>query len=410
MTGTRLVADVLPGDKLIHRISVCLGDDDQTTDISITANNIELSADGVPFVTSDASPYSAAGWITLDKERVQLEPGKSEGITACIQIPEQPGAGGRYALIEIKTQPADSSGIGIVSAFNIPVYLTLKGSDLIHEGEIIALRTGEAMHGSPVDIVTSFKNTGNHHFKVNNEVTIYDTGGKLQQTILTGLTASSVVPGGIRDLKIQYVPDMPGNYLVKSKVVREDGTVVATSQTTLSVAVNLTSSANQGTDKTAPTPVTGLPVTDVIPFTSNVSAVPYSFTESSSNPSASVFLMDTMLISPASVRPGQPVTVVVPVTNLGSTDNSLNLTFNINGVMEEQKSVPLKAGESRTAYFVTGQKEPGTYTIEVSGMTGTFSVSGEPVRNWMGWLAGAGAVILLAGVLLVIYRRKLARW
>jgi hypothetical protein len=232
VSGAILVADVSPGDMLTHKMTVGTKDEDQPMDILVDVGAVRQSLDGgyqLLQASEDTGPYSARQFITLDKSSFHLEPGDSQDVIATIYIPEDVGAGGRYAVINIHNQPTGQGQIGIVTAIYVLIYLTVKDSQLVHEGKIAAVTASEVVSGQPVDILTTFQNTGNQHFKVRGEVTIRNAQGKTLDTVHLALTTSSVIPTMSRQLKATFIPKGPlalGVYSVKSRLMLEDGTLL----------------------------------------------------------------------------------------------------------------------------------------------------------------------------------------
>jgi hypothetical protein len=232
VSGAIVRADAIPGTSYTHTMTIGTREDDPPMDIAVDVMGLGQSLEGACQAleaAEDTSTYSARSFITLDKSSFHLEPGDSQEVVATINIPGDVGAGGRYAVIYIHTQPTGEGQVGIISAINVPVYLTIKDSQLIHTGKIIELPTKEAVSGEPVEILTMFQNTGNHDFKVKGEVTINGTQGQILETITVPVTTSSVVPGITRQLKAIFIPqgELPlGSYSVESKVMLEDGTVL----------------------------------------------------------------------------------------------------------------------------------------------------------------------------------------
>jgi hypothetical protein len=232
VAGAICEADVVPGESYIHKMTISSRETDPAMDILVDVRGLGMSPEGICQAVSaseDASPYSVRRFISLDKNSFHLEPGDSEEVMATIDIPEDVGAGGRYAVILVHTQPTGEGQIGAISAINTLVYLTIKDSQLVREGEITELTASEAISGQPIDIATVFDNTGNHHFKVKGEVTVKDTQGKVLDTIHIPVTPSSVVPSLPRQLKATFIPqgELPlGNYTVHSKVMLGDGSVL----------------------------------------------------------------------------------------------------------------------------------------------------------------------------------------
>ncbi len=209
VNGALLITDVVPGETLTHKITITIGAQDPPTDVTIQLGGIGQTADGIYTLldnASDISRYSARQFVSIDQYFLHLEPGIAKDVIATVRIPEDISDGGRYAIINISTQPANEKGIGVISAVNIPIYLTVKNTRLIHEGKITAISTSEPVAGEPIDIFTSFQNTGNHHFKVKGEVTISDSKGEKLDTLFTALGSTSIIPTMVRQYRTTFIP------------------------------------------------------------------------------------------------------------------------------------------------------------------------------------------------------------
>jgi hypothetical protein len=231
VTGVLWQSEVVPGNSYTHQITIRTDTTDPAMDILVDVRGLGQTLEGATQAleaAEDTSPYSARSFITVDKSSVHIERGGSQEVVATLQLPPGVTAGGRYAIIYIHTQPMGAGQVGIVTAVNVPVYLTIKGSQLIHEGKIAGLVTNEAVTGEPLEILTNFRNTGNHNFKVKGEDTIKDTQGNILYKISIPVTAS-VLPSMTRQIKATFTPQgnlPPGSYSVQSRIMLEDGTVL----------------------------------------------------------------------------------------------------------------------------------------------------------------------------------------
>jgi hypothetical protein len=229
--GAILQADVSPGQNLTHKMTVSIGTEDPATEITVRLGGYGQALSGASELleTADNTDFSARAFITLDKESFHLEPGGSEVVTATIQVPLDVGAGGRYALINIKTGAAGGGGVGMITAVNVPIVLTVKDTTLTRQGEITGLNI-EVAGGQTLNIDTIFHNTGNYHFRIQGNITISKFQGKTLKTIPVPLTSSSIIPEMSLRLSAQYEPEAvlaKGIYIVKSQVMLDDGTVLA---------------------------------------------------------------------------------------------------------------------------------------------------------------------------------------
>ncbi|WP_158513472.1 hypothetical protein [Dehalogenimonas formicexedens] len=221
--------DVSPGSTVTHRMTLQLGTENRAMDVAVDIMGYGSSPDGsVQTITpvQDVSPYSARAFIRIDKPTFHLDPGGSQDIVATISIPSDIGSGGRYAVIYIHELPP-AGGTGSLSAFNIPVLLTIKGSTLTHTATVTEVKAGKVASGQPIEISTTFRNTGNHHYKVTGEIAISNSQGLVIDTIQIPLSSSSIIPGSIRQISALYFPKITlsqGVYSINTRLVLEDGT------------------------------------------------------------------------------------------------------------------------------------------------------------------------------------------
>lgn len=236
-----ILADVNPGQTFTQQMTVSIGATDPATDISVKITGVAQSLNGGYILLDapqDTSLYSAREFVTVDKNSFHLEPGDSQDITATIQVPQDAGAGGRYAIIDIATEPTAGTGVHIISAIAVPVYLTVTGSQLIHTGRIAELSIGNVTNGQPINILINFQNTGNHHFKVKGEVSVTNGRGQSLGIISIPVTSSSILPGMVRQLQATFLPngEMPaGTYTISSTVMLEDGTLLDEANSTFQI-------------------------------------------------------------------------------------------------------------------------------------------------------------------------------
>ena len=122
------------------------------------------------------------------------------------------------------------------------------------------------------------------------------------------------------------------------------------------------------------------------------------------------FTTGSLGISPPEVSGGEAVTISVFLANDGEADGSYTTTLKINGIVAETREVSLVGGTSETVTFTTSQSEAGTYSIEVNGLPGSFTVkegASPPIaaapappgeRNW--WLT-RGVIIAIAAAIAI---------
>jgi len=247
ITGTTssYVGSIAPGGTDTVRMVFGLGPDENPSDISVQVMGLgqTLNAGFVPInPANDTNPYSARTFISLDNTILHLKPGMSQPVNATITLPKNVGPGGRYAIIYVHSVPAGGEGQAtIATGVIIPVLITVSGTTPSLTGSITGVDVGNVTVGQPVVITTTFKNTGNYHYRYTiNNVTLTDRNRNIIAEGSAQAGLNSIIPGNT----VQYIvtPDVKnlpmGTYTVDSKVLLANGQVLDDKTTTFSVGTN----------------------------------------------------------------------------------------------------------------------------------------------------------------------------
>ena len=146
-----------------------------------------------------------------------------------------------------------------------------------------------------------------------------------------------------------------------------------------------------------------------------------------------------LTVLPREVDPDEKVTISVKVTNTGDLSESYEVTLRLNKVAVATQEVTLEGGASQKVTFTTSKDVAGTYNVNVSGLSSTFTVTAPPappapappvaplpapapappvaplpvappptVINW--WLIGGiiAAVIIISIAAILVIRRRMA--
>lgn len=95
-------------------------------------------------------------------------------------------------------------------------------------------------------------------------------------------------------------------------------------------------------------------------------------------PTTSGFLVANLSIHPGEVQPNETVTTTVSVTNTHDTWGAYSLVLEINGVKEAQKQATVDAGSSQDVSFTVTRENPGSYSVFINGLRGSFVVVVPP--------------------------------
>jgi hypothetical protein len=244
VTGSIVDVTMTPPSTHVHTMTVSNGFT-YALDMQVEARGLGQELDGsyTPLTAGeDQSPLSALTYITqIDKTAFHLEPGAEEVVKATIDCPSDAASGTRYACIYIHSAPSGGGPVGVAAALIVPVVVTVPGSTRVQIGDITGLTVSELKSREPIEISTTFKNMSTYHYKAMNQVTIKNGAGDVFSDEATALTSASIIPPFSRLFAASCVPSdpdkglPPGEYLVVSKVMLEDGTVLDVETTGLTV-------------------------------------------------------------------------------------------------------------------------------------------------------------------------------
>jgi beta-lactamase superfamily II metal-dependent hydrolase len=79
-------------------------------------------------------------------------------------------------------------------------------------------------------------------------------------------------------------------------------------------------------------------------------------------------------ISPEEIKPGDTVAVTAEARNIGVRRGTYELELKVNGIVEQSEGVTLDGGETTTISFSIEKDIEGSYSVELTGLTGTFEV------------------------------------
>jgi len=188
---------------------------------------------------NDTGPFTARPFLSVEPKNFVVVPGERKKLLLTATVPEDAAPGGKYALVAIKTAPEAAAGgnVMVSTAIQVSVLLTVNGTELTQTGNITGLTASRGENDSvAVDII--FENTGNVHYKPFVEATLKSENGDILANEEPKQITGSILPTNSRLCKVDLVPktSLPsGTYTVGAKVTKEDGTVLDSKETILTV-------------------------------------------------------------------------------------------------------------------------------------------------------------------------------
>lgn len=254
-----ILVDVTPGQTQTYSLTVKSG---EAMKIDIAPQGLGQAADGgfqILPADQDASAYTARGYIKVAPRSFNLNAGGSKEVKVTIDVPKDVGEGGRYAILQVQGTAKRNDGssedanVGVTASIGASVVLTVDGTKQTRQGEIRDISVGDVASGQPLQVTTSFLNTGNYHYgnsphRMYAAATLKDPSGNAIATSTTPLTSTSLVPTFGRDFLLTVAPDVtltPGKYRVEVEVGLEGGTLLDSDGRDLDVTEGVALGAEQ---------------------------------------------------------------------------------------------------------------------------------------------------------------------
>lgn len=240
VSGATFEAEVAPGQPFENQINVSNYDSVGPMDVIVDVLGYGQSQkDGVIEDLKkelDTSPYTAREFVKVSPEEFHLEPGESQKVIVSGTMPSDVGDGGRYAVLYIHTLPMGNGSIGIALAGDVPVRLTVEGSNLIESGEIKSVEISDLESNEGRYLSVIFENSGNHHFKAKSKAIFKNSDGDEVANIESPLTPGPIIPTYSRLFQLPLEENMTsGTYVAEISVIHENGTVLDREEKTLEV-------------------------------------------------------------------------------------------------------------------------------------------------------------------------------
>ena len=121
-------------------------------------------------------------------------------------------------------------------------------------------------------------------------------------------------------------------------------------------------------------------------------------------PEPAEFEISDLTVSPSTVEADETVTVSVVVSNVGEESGGLGVELELDGAVEDTKAVTLDGGASTTVSFSVSSDEVGSHTVEVGGLSGSFTVEKAPAG--FPWTYVIIAFVLIAIVAYYFYSQR----
>jgi hypothetical protein len=240
--GVLYQADVTPGQHIEKEIKLSTGAEDQPMNLTAEIIGLGQNLDGgytMIKADEDNGLYTARSFLNVSPSQFHLDPGGSNKVLISGDVPSDIGDGARYAIASIRGSPKGSGPVGVALVLNVPILLTVSGTNLSKTAEITGLDMSEPVHDNQKNATLMLKNTGNTHYKAMVEAILKDNEGNI---ISNSTTAQLALPPILPEKSRKFVISLksnkmiePGNYALNVTAYSDDGMVLAVKETKFDV-------------------------------------------------------------------------------------------------------------------------------------------------------------------------------
>ena len=116
------------------------------------------------------------------------------------------------------------------------------------------------------------------------------------------------------------------------------------------------------------------------------------------------FVVSGLVVNPFEVEAGETVMVSATITNVGEESGSHTVDLKLDGEFVGSESVTLDGGDSVTVSFITSSEAEGRHSVEIDGLSGSFTVTEPPQPPLSpGYVAGIMIVIVATAAVIYMY-------
>ncbi len=190
-----------PGEKLTNSFRLTNASDESVDIKAIPENFTPRGEEGAVDLTTDATTYSLAQWISVTPETVTLGSKKTQDFKVSISVPDTAEPGSHFGSVVFKTIPPEQKGSGaLISQEIAPVILLRVAGNVTESAQVASFTTAKSFYSidDSVEFLSRIENTGSVHFKPTGKITVKDMFGHEISTL--ELDKKNVLPSSIRQI------------------------------------------------------------------------------------------------------------------------------------------------------------------------------------------------------------------
>lgn len=194
--------------------------------LALATNDWAMAQDGqLTYLAPGEGAYSAASWIQLPGDSVEMTGAGQQTVRLNIQVPNDPTLAGTYnavVFVETPAAPGTASGtqVSMRQRVGVVVYVTVAGTE--KNGSKL---TDMYSDGSTVHAIVA--NEGNTVMRYSGAIEVRDSTGATVESVTAG--NSAILRQSERDLSMK-MPDLPKGYYVLLLLLKDSRGGILTGQ------------------------------------------------------------------------------------------------------------------------------------------------------------------------------------
>ncbi|MDR5683539.1 MAG: hypothetical protein QN163_05880 [Armatimonadota bacterium] len=181
-----------------------------------------LRRDGVADTLEDRRlPWSVVPFVRMAPAEFEIPASGRQFVRMAITLPRET-RGGRYGAVVVSAPPVlqlparPRPGAVVIATPRIAARLLISAAGTAEVGgRITAMVASPRSAGRGIDILVTFRNTGNVHVRVKGDVAVLDGGGEAAG--VAPLPEGVVLPGTVREFRLSVPASLrPGRYTVRA--------------------------------------------------------------------------------------------------------------------------------------------------------------------------------------------------
>jgi hypothetical protein len=155
------------------------------------------------------SKNELAGWTSVSRDVVRLEPGTKAFETVTIRVPKDAAAGEHYAVIWAEVSTSGSGGVKLANRVGIRMYLSVGAGGAPPSNFVIGPLTAKRSASGQSLVVARIHNTGRRTIAISGNLTLSNGPGGVRAGPFAAKLVLPLAPGSTRAVTVRLDKQLP---------------------------------------------------------------------------------------------------------------------------------------------------------------------------------------------------------